>query len=142
MKSGYITEDLDLRIRMVDKRLKKFTAIRPDIIPPKLVGNGNYKTLVVCWGSTFNTVIRSGGNLGEKRYRSACIFPGCFPCRKIAGDYLKKAANLIIVENNSAAPFARLIKLATGISIEHKVLKYNGLPFSVEEVRKEMQKFI
>ncbi|HSQ35053.1 MAG TPA: 2-oxoacid:acceptor oxidoreductase subunit alpha, partial [Candidatus Binatia bacterium] len=38
-EAGHITEDLDLRVRMVDKRLKKFAAIRQDIIAPKLVGS-------------------------------------------------------------------------------------------------------
>jgi len=140
-EGGHITEDLDLRTRMVDKRLKKFAAIRPDIIPPKLVGNDHYKTLVVCWGSTFNTVTEAVETLGEKDI-AVLHFSWIFPLPENTGEYLKKAANIIVVENNSSAPFARLIKLATGYAIEHKVLKYNGLPFSVEEVKKEIQKFI
>jgi 2-oxoglutarate ferredoxin oxidoreductase subunit alpha len=140
-EGGYITEDLDLRIKMVDKRLKKFTAIRADIIPPKLVGNDDYKTLVVCWGSTFNTVTEAVETLEEKNI-AVLHFSWIFPLPENIGEYLKKAANIIVVENNSSAQFAKLIKLTTGYDIEHKVLKYNGLPFSVEEVNKKIQKFI
>jgi 2-oxoglutarate ferredoxin oxidoreductase subunit alpha len=140
-EGGYITEDLDLRTRMVAKRLKKFAAIRPDIIPPKLTGNDNYKTLIVCWGSTLNTVTEAVETLGEKDI-AILHFSWLFPLPENTGEYLRKATNIIIVENNSSAQLARLIKLATGYAIENKVLKYNGLPFSVEEVKKEIQKFI
>ena len=64
-ESGNITEDSDMRIRMVDKRLKKNESIKTDIIPPKLVGSKDYRTLVVCWGSTFNTVREAVEALGR-----------------------------------------------------------------------------
>jgi 2-oxoglutarate ferredoxin oxidoreductase subunit alpha len=140
-EGGHITEDLDLRVRMVDKRLKKFAAIKPDIIAPKLVGGSNFRTLVVCWGSTFNTVCEAVAALEEKDV-AVLHFSWLFPFPEEAGDYLKKAANLIVVEGNSSAQFARLIRLATGVASDHNVLKYNGLPFSVEEVKKEIEKFI
>jgi len=140
-EGGHITEDLDLRVKMVDKRLEKFAAIRADIIPPRLVGNDNFKTLVVCWGSTFNTVCEAVAVLGKKDI-AVLHFSWLFPLPEKAGEYLRKAANLIVVENNASAQFARLLKLATGVAIEHQVLKYNGLPFAVEEVKKEIQKFI
>lgn len=140
-EGGHITEDLDLRVRMVDKRLKKFAAIRPAIIPPRLVGGKNYRTLVVCWGSTFNTVSEAVAALGKKDI-AVLHFSWLFPLPENTCEYLRKADDVIVVENNSSASFARLLKLATGVAIEHSVLKYNGLPFSVEEVKKEIQKFI
>ncbi len=140
-ESGHITEDLDLRVRMVDKRLKKFTAIRPAVIAPKLVGASNYRTLVVCWGSTFHTVCEAVEALGEKDV-AVLHFSWLFPWPEEAGAYLKNAANLIVVEGNSSGQFARLIRLATGVASDHNVLKYNGLPFAVEEVKREIQKFI
>lgn len=140
-EGGSITEDLDLRTRMVDKRRKKLAAIRADIIPPKLLGSGHYRTLVVCWGSTLNTVTEAVQTLEGKNI-AVLHFSWLFPLPENTGEYLKKAARIIVVENNSSAPLARLIQLETGVAIEHKVLKYNGLPFSVEEVKNEIQKFI
>ncbi len=138
-EAGHITEDLDLRVRMVDKRLKKFAAIRADIIAPKLVGSGDYRTLVVCWGSTFDTVCEAVESLGEKDV-AVLHFSWLFPFPEEAGAYLKKAANLIVVEGNASAQFARLIRLETGVASDHNLLKYNGLPFSVEEIKGEIQK--
>lgn len=140
-EDGFITEDLDLRIKMVDKRLKKFAALGPEIIPPTLIGGDDYKTLVVCWGSTLNTVVEAAAAL-DRDDIAVLHFSWLFPLPENIGDYFKKAGKLIIVENNSAAQFARQIKFATGCAIENKVLKYNGLPFAVEEVREALQKFI
>lgn len=69
-------------------------------------------------------------------------FSWVFPFPENILEYLNKAMNVIIVENNASAQFAQLITLSTGYSIHNKVLKYNGLPFSVEEVITEIQKFV
>lgn len=140
-ESGHITEDSDLRIKMADKRNKKSESIKKNIFPAKLAGSDNYKTLVICWGSTFNIVNEAIEVLGNKDI-SVLHFSWIFPLQENILEYLKKASNVIIVENNSSAQFAMLIKQTTGYSIDKKVLKYNGLPFSVEEVIKEIQKFI
>jgi 2-oxoglutarate ferredoxin oxidoreductase subunit alpha len=50
----------------------------------------------------------------------------------------KKAKKTVIVENNGTAQFGQLIRLQTGFDMDHKILKYNGLPFSVEELEKRL----
>jgi 2-oxoglutarate ferredoxin oxidoreductase subunit alpha len=47
----------------------------------------------------------------------------------------------IIFENNAQGQFSDLIKLKTGLEIEKKVLKYNGMPFSVEEIENNLKAF-
>ena len=49
-EEGHITEDQNIRTKMVDKRLKKLEGIKKDSIPPELVGSSNYNTLIVGWG--------------------------------------------------------------------------------------------
>ena len=140
-EGGTITEDLELRTRMVDKRRKKMAALRAEVIPPERLGPADYRTLVVCWGSTLNTVAEAVAGLDRKDI-AVLHFSWLYPLAENTGEYLKKAAKIIVVENNSSAPFARLLTLATGQAIDCNVLKYNGLPFSVAEVQKEIQKFI
>jgi 2-oxoglutarate ferredoxin oxidoreductase subunit alpha len=48
--------------------------------------------------------------------------------------YLINAKKVIAIENNASGQFANLIKLETGFEIKNKILKYDGRPFSVEEV--------
>ncbi len=37
-------------------------------------------------------------------------------------------------ENNAQGQMANLIESETGLKIDKRVLKYNGMPFSVEEI--------
>jgi 2-oxoglutarate ferredoxin oxidoreductase subunit alpha len=132
-EAGHITEDLGLRIEMVNKRLKKLELLKNETIPPELSGPENYKNLIVCWGSTYNVVKEAVKNLG--RDDTAFLhFKQMYPLPGQTSDYLKKAKRMIIVENNATSQFAKLIKLHTGIEIKDKILKYDGLSFYVEEL--------
>jgi 2-oxoglutarate ferredoxin oxidoreductase subunit alpha len=138
---GHITEDLDLRIKMVDKRLKKGESLRQDILPPEFTGPENYKILVVCWGSTYNILAEAVRNIGRKDL-GILHFRQVYPLPDETVDYLYKAQKTIIVENNATSQFAKLIKLQTGFDIEEKILKYNGLSFYVEELMEKLEEIL
>lgn len=140
-EEAHITEDLDIRKNMVDKRLKKLDSIKKEIIPPELVGARNYKILIIGWGSTYN-VVREALRELKREDVSLLHFKQVYPLYKGTKEYLKKAKKNIIIENNATSQFGKLIKLYTGMDIETKILKYNGLPFSVEEVVAEIQKIL
>ena len=132
-EAGHITEDLDLRTKMVDKRLRKFELLKEEIIQPELVGPESYKNLVVCWGSTYNIAKEAVKNLGRDDV-AVLHFKQVYPLPDETMDYLQRAKKRIIIENNATAQLAKLIRLNTGIDIENRILKYNGLSFSVEEL--------
>lgn len=132
-EEGHITEDLDLRVRMVDKRLAKGERLEADIVPPELVGPQDYKNLVVCWGSTYH-VVREGLERLGRDDTAMLHFKQVYPLHPDTGDYLLKADRTIIVEGNATGQFADLISLHTGVDIDEGLLKYNGLNFSVEEI--------
>jgi 2-oxoglutarate ferredoxin oxidoreductase subunit alpha len=140
-EEAHITENLDLRKKMVDKRLKKLDSIRKEIVPPELVGEEDYKILITGWGSTYNVVREALQRLGREDI-SFLHFKQVYPLYEGTKDYLQKAKKNIIIENNATSQFGKLIKLYTGVDIEAKILKYNGLAFSVEEVTAEIQKII
>ncbi len=139
-ESGHITEDHEQRVSMVDKRLKKIESIKKIIPQPGFYGNENFKTLIICWGSTLNIVAEAVEKIGDNTI-AKLHFSWIFPLPEGIDLILKRASKVIIIENNSSAQFAQLIKLHTGYSIKNLILKYNGLPFSVEEVIKEIKKF-
>ncbi|MBI9031333.1 2-oxoacid:acceptor oxidoreductase subunit alpha [bacterium] len=140
-ESGHITEDFDIRVKMVDKRKHKLKLVEKDITPPKLIGKENYKTLVICWGSTFNTLKEALEEL-ENEDISLLHFSWIYPLHKDTFDYLNKADKTIIVENNSSGQMAQLIRSTTGFAIDEEILKYNGLPFSVEELKQKITNLI
>jgi 2-oxoglutarate ferredoxin oxidoreductase subunit alpha len=45
-----------------------------------------------------------------------------------------KGKILICIEQNVTGQFAELLRKELGVDVHHKVLKYDGRPFSVEEV--------
>jgi 2-oxoglutarate ferredoxin oxidoreductase subunit alpha len=138
---GHITEDLDLRIRMVDKRLKKGDLLKKDNIPPELTGAKNYKNLIVCWGSTHNIAEEAVLKLGRDDV-ALLHFKQVYPLPDETAGHLQKAEKTIIIENNATSQFAKLIKLHTGIDIDKEILKYNGLSFFVEELVEKLQEVL
>lgn len=140
-EEGHITENLHLRAKMVEKRLyKKLEGIQKDVIPPKVIGNEDYEILVIGWGSTYGIIIESMDNL-KKDNMAFLHFSQVYPLHDSIKNYLKKAKKTIIFENNAKSQFANLIKLQTGYEIDKSVLKYDGMPFSVEEVTESLKSF-
>jgi 2-oxoglutarate ferredoxin oxidoreductase subunit alpha len=140
-EEGHITEHLDLRTKMVDKRLKKTELIKREVIPPVLIGSESYKTLIIGWGSTYHPIKEALERL-KRDDISFLHFKQVYPLHPSTADYLGKAQRTVIVENNATSQFGNLIQHETGIEIKEKILKYNGLPFSVEEILKELKSFV
>jgi len=140
-EEGHITEDLELRTRMVDKRLRKPNFLRNEIIRPEIWPNENYKNLVVCWGSTYYPVREAIEQL-QRNDISLLHYKQVYPLHPETADFLKKAEETVIVENNATSQFGKLIKLYTGIDIDKKILKYNGLSFTVEEIADGLKKML
>jgi len=140
-QAGHITEDLGLRTKMVNKRLRRFQLLKNEIIPPELVGPESYKNLVVCWGSTYNIVGEAVKNLGRDDV-ALLHFKQVYPLPSETKDYLHKAEKTIIVEGNATSQFAKLIKLNTEFDIKERILKYNGLSFYVEELTEKLNELL
>ena len=140
-EAGYITEDPDMRNSMVEKRLKKADLIMEDVIQPKLNGSKNYKYLMVCWGSTFEAVNEALKIMGKKEL-ALLHFSQVYPLHKDTQSMLKKAKKTIIIENNATSQFGQLLKLETGHQFDYAILKYDGMPFSVEEITEKVKKLL
>jgi 2-oxoglutarate ferredoxin oxidoreductase subunit alpha len=140
-QEGHITEDFELRTKMVDKRLKKLDSIKKEIIPPTLWGPENYENLVICWGSTFNIVCEAVNNLGREG-TAVLHFKQLYPLYDKAAELINKADKKIVVENNATAQFARLLKIHSDINVDHKILKYDGLCFASDSLTEKLSSIL
>jgi 2-oxoglutarate/2-oxoacid ferredoxin oxidoreductase subunit alpha len=140
-EADYIIEDAETRTKMVNKRLKKLSEINKAVIHPKLTGSKKYKYLVVGWGSTFGA-INEAVELLEKKDLAFLHFSQLYPLSKKTALLLEKAKITIIVEQNATSQFAKLLKLETGHVFDHSILKYDGMPFSVEELAGKIRKLL
>jgi 2-oxoglutarate ferredoxin oxidoreductase subunit alpha len=143
-ESGHITEDLHLRTKMVDRRFKKkLDSLQRVAEPPELVGPEKYRTLVVAWGTNYHVLKEAIESLGRKDI-AMLHFKQVFPIHESAIKHLKTAERVAIIENNAGAQFRNLIFLKTGYKIDDACtfLKYNGLPFAVEEVTTFLEEIV
>jgi 2-oxoglutarate/2-oxoacid ferredoxin oxidoreductase subunit alpha len=141
-EEGHITEDADIRNRMVEKRLdRKLPLLKAEIAPPTLYGNPDARTVFVAWGSMYG-VLREATERLEGRGAAMLHFTELYPFPGTEKfDYitlLKKAKRTICVEQNATSQFARLLKSETGFSCNATVNKYDGRPFLVEDLLGEL----
>jgi len=143
-EEGKITEDLDLRVRMVDKRLKKSAMLAKDFMPPTFYGDRNAASVVVSWGSNKLIVKEALGKIIEDGLSAAALhFPQVYPLTEaMVAPYGLEAKRIICVENNARGQFAGLLKRELGLNIAHPVLKYNGECFTVSELYLELKKLL
>ena len=132
-EEGHITESAAVRTAMVDKRMRKLDRLIAEAIPPDLIGPEDYQTLVIVWGSNYHP-LKEALQVLDRRDLAMLYFKQVYPLHPDTMSYLRRAARTIIVENNATAQFAAVIKLHTGIDIQDRILKYDGMPFSVEEL--------
>lgn len=133
---GHITEDFEVRKRMVEKRLKKGEALKRDILKPKLIGDEDYQVLLLAWGSTLE-IIREA--ISDTKGIALLHFSQVWPIDESSTEYLRRAKKVIAIEGNATGQFADLLWKITGFRIKDRILKYNGLQFSVEEVKRELE---
>lgn len=136
---GHITESGEVRVKMVEKRLRKLDKIKEDFVMPKLFGNESYEYLVVCWGSTQQIVKEAIERIGNDKI-SVLHFSQVYPISPKVKDYFDKAKKVIFVEQNATGQFANLLKLELGVDTSHRILKYSGYVYSVEELAEKISK--
>ncbi|MEI6732178.1 MAG: 2-oxoacid:acceptor oxidoreductase family protein [archaeon] len=124
-----------------DRRYERYASLSNEInrmTPYKIHGKQASKNLVIGWGSTKGAIVDAISGLDCKFIQMIYLEP--FSSNIIKE--LKKAKNLIIVENNKTSLLSSLIAEKTGIFIEdkNKILKYDGRPFMFEPLRDEIKK--
>ncbi len=142
-EDGHITEDLHVRVEMVQRRvMKKMRAIREDFIMPELVGPEDYSTLVITWGSNYH-VVREVIEKMDDSGLSMLHFKQTYPLSEDVLEHLEQADRVVAIENNATGQFTKVLQDELGftISSDDKLLKYNGLPFAAEEIEEFLSNY-
>ncbi len=140
-EEGHITESMKTRMLMVEKRMAKMESLLKDSLEPTLIGSGE-GAVIVCWGSTLGTVKEALASADPDGEASILHISQAYPLNPGIEKILSGAKRTICVENNSTGQMARLIRMETGIAIDHSILKYSGLPFEVEELRDTLERYL
>jgi 2-oxoglutarate ferredoxin oxidoreductase subunit alpha len=143
-EEGHEDEDGNNRIRMAEKRFRKFKELSKEIKPPELIGPDDADITLLCWGSTKGAVeeaVRILNKEGIKVNFMHYVFISPFPEEKTK-DVINKAKKVAVVENNQTGQLASIIKEKTGMDVGYKILKFNGRPFFPEEIVEEVKKIV
>jgi len=136
---GHITEDPELRTKMMEKRMGKLDVIAKEIpLNEKLTyfGETNPDLLVVGWGSVKGAVLDNLEILREAGIRTGFlqIKMMCpFPAEEVKG-ILASAKRPVVVECNYSGQLKKLIAQETGIVIPQLIAKYTGRPVLCDEL--------
>jgi 2-oxoglutarate/2-oxoacid ferredoxin oxidoreductase subunit alpha len=140
-EEAHITEDLELRTKMVVKRLRKADGILREAIPPEYIGEPGARVLVVTWGSTRNPVREALAAIGRKDV-AQLHFSQVWPLHPSAEFLLARAKRRILVEGNATAQFGRLLHLYAGAEMSARILRCDGLPFAADETAERLREVL
>ena len=136
---GHITEAADLRMRMMTKRMKKIELagqVIPDSKKATLHGPRSASITIVGWGSTKGAILDGMEELGANGIETNFLqirYVSPFP-KTLVQKLLYGSSRKIAIENNYSAQMAGLIREMTGIAVDNKIVKFDGRPFSQNEI--------
>ena len=135
-EEGKITEDREMRIRMVDKRRNKRALFEKEAVLPTFYGDQGTGSVILCWGSPKLVVKEAAERIAGEGIPVAVLhFGQVYPLTpEMIAPHRLDGKRLICVENNAGGQFARLLKSELNLGVDHSVLKYDGNCFTVEEL--------
>ena len=143
-EAGHITESADVRKQQMDKRMRKFEGMAAEIELPEVYPEPKSDVVLLGWGSTYGAIKEAVDALNREGIKAQMIhFSEIYPFPSL--DFLQKISrnsNVFSVENNFTGQFADLFSSKTGVSVLHKIVKYDGRPFSPQEIVKEVKNSI
>ena len=134
-------EDPENRVRMMQKRLRKLEVAVEEMRAPALYGPQQADVTFIGWGSSCGPILEVVDRLNEEGDKAnflhfTDIWP--FPVEKVSS-LLESAKYLVDVENNATGQFASFLSSYTGKKVDHKILRYDGRPFSPEYILARLQ---
>lgn len=133
---GHITEDLDVRVAMVDKRLRKEEGMLRETLPPTLYGPEDAETLLICWGSTYGPCREAVDTLNAQGQSVAMAhFVQMWPLQaETVREAIGDRRRIVCIEGNARGQFASVLREIGAISVCELLTKYNGMPFTGQEI--------
>jgi 2-oxoglutarate ferredoxin oxidoreductase subunit alpha len=136
-EAGVITENAKNRERMMEKRMRKLTAMRDDLPKANVLGDPEAETAIIGYGSNRGPITEAQDRLSEagvptRFLQLRTLWP--FPEEEVRA-FIADAKQVFVVENNFTGQLERLIRYVVGpLPRMHSIRKYNGRPFRPIEI--------
>jgi 2-oxoglutarate ferredoxin oxidoreductase subunit alpha len=141
-EAGHMIEDAGIRTRMMLKRMKKMEGLKNETASVQFYSRNNAMATLIGWGSTYGAIMEAASMLERDKLNVNVLqlnelWP--FPSSAVTSALNKVKMN-IVIENNITGQLLQLITAETGIKPTHKILKFDGRPFSPSYIVKEVKK--
>ena len=138
---GISTEDPALTARLQEKLQRKGAALAAEVATMQTVlstGPADARTVLLTWGSCTDPCIEVAGMRGLRVVQPVVLWP--FPAEALRAA-LSGSGRVVAVEQNVTAQLARLAT-AEGIAVHGRILKYDGRPFSLEDLEERVREAV
>jgi 2-oxoglutarate ferredoxin oxidoreductase subunit alpha len=138
---GHLTEDLQVRAQMHEKRLRKLKTLVKELNGITIYGLAKAPLTLTCWGSSLGPVQEAVARLNAAQTPARMVhlselWP--FPAEAVSAA-LRGSKKLVMVEMNATGQCHRLLRQETGLQADHLVLKYDGTPFTPEYILRGLE---
>ncbi|RMF84873.1 MAG: 2-oxoacid:acceptor oxidoreductase subunit alpha, partial [Nitrospinota bacterium] len=141
---GLVTEDPEIRERMMEKRARKLELVLQQLPQEEkfqIYGAPDAPFTILSWGSNKGAIQEAlqrleADGIAARLVQVRLLWP--FPGAALM-PLLDSAHPLVVVELNFSGQFAHLLREETGRTPDHLVVKYNGRPFSGQELYRAFQ---
>ncbi|MFA5856002.1 MAG: 2-oxoacid:acceptor oxidoreductase family protein [Candidatus Pacearchaeota archaeon] len=143
------TESPEIAKKAADIRIKRYQQMKKEASKFEMIkihGNKNAKNLIIGWGSNKTAILDALDEIDEsirKPEKGKWKFLQVIYMKPLSDEIkseIEKAKNVILVESNVTGQLGRLIREKTGLKISKRILKYDGKPFTSDELKMEILK--
>ncbi len=142
---GHITEDPQIRIKMMDKRMSRLDLALEQIPNDEQVASfGVHEFTIISWGSTKGPILdalsmikRDGIDVGFLQIKLLHPFPGQY-----VKSLLSEARTIIDVEANHSGQLGKIFQQNISRDVDYYILKYTGRAMTSTEIYDSLRKIV
>jgi 2-oxoglutarate ferredoxin oxidoreductase subunit alpha len=134
----------EMRVLMMDKRMRKMEGLLKDCPPPQLYGSADADVTLIGWGSTKGVIREAIAALAEEGITANNLqIRHLVPFHEVeVRNILQASRRTLVVENNYTGQLARHIRAETGFTVDGKILKYDGEPFEPHHIVEHVKEIL
>ncbi|MDA3815197.1 MAG: pyruvate ferredoxin oxidoreductase, partial [Patescibacteria group bacterium] len=134
-EKGVAVEDAEAIKKMQRKRIRKYEKLKQEVEEMETVKvTGNESVAVIFWGSTKGAVLEATRELDVRAVQVLVMEPFS---KKQMEEALSGVEKIISVETNATGQLSKVLQ-CNGFKVDEEILKYDGRPFSVDELREKL----
>ena len=142
---GHISEDPEIRIKMMDKRMSKLDLVLEQIpVAEQVTSFGVHDYTIISWGSAKGPIIdaqlmlkKEGIDIGFIQIKLLHPFPG-----EYVKSLLKDAKTIIDIEANHSGQLGKIFQQNISREVDYYILKYTGRGMTSTEIYDSLKKII